>query len=139
MYIHQTQLRVPYADTDQMGYMYYGNYAKYYEIARTEAIRAIGISYRQLEEQGYMLPVYENYSKYLLPALYDEQLTIKVIFGTIPEVRWEVSYEFYNEQNQLIHQGKTTLIFIQKDTRRICKAPQEVIDKMRKYIEQLNK
>jgi acyl-CoA thioester hydrolase len=134
MYAHDTAFRVPYADTDQMGYMYYGNYSRYYEIARTETFRSLGIVYRELEEMGYMLPVYENYSKYLAPALYDEILTIRVLIKEMPEIRWTVEYEIYNQAQKLIHTGKTTLVFIRKEDRRMCKAPQEILDKVKLHF-----
>ena len=78
MYQHESKVRVRYAETDQMGYVYYGNYATYYEIGRVELIRSLGISYKELEEMGVMMPVLENKSKFLSAALYDDHL--KIIF-----------------------------------------------------------
>jgi acyl-CoA thioester hydrolase len=75
MFTHHVQIRVTYADTDQMGYVYYGNYARYYEIGRVEALRSLGFSYKEMEASGIMMPVYENASRYLQPALYDDLLT----------------------------------------------------------------
>ena len=79
MYQHEYQYRVRYADTDQMGYVYYGNYARLYEIGRVEALRSLGFSYKAMEDSGVMMPVYENTAKYIAPALYDELLTIRTI------------------------------------------------------------
>ena len=76
MYIHKTTYRVRYADTDQMGYVYYGNYARLYEIGRVEALRDLGFSYKETEESGVMIPVYENHSKFIAPVLCDELITI---------------------------------------------------------------
>ena len=74
---HKEVLRVRYGETDQMGFVYYGNYALYFEVARVEALRSLGISYAQLEKEGVLLPVYEFTTKYLKPANYDDMLTIK--------------------------------------------------------------
>ena len=79
MFVHEQKIRVRYAETDQMGYVYYGNYAAYYEVARTEMLRQTGFSYKELEELGVMMPVLEMNIKYIQPAKYDELLTIKVI------------------------------------------------------------
>ncbi len=83
MYTYAIQIRVCYADTDQMGYVYYGNYARYYEIGRVEALRNLGFSYKELEASGIMMPVYEHFSKYLQPARYDDLLTVKVFVKAI--------------------------------------------------------
>jgi len=77
MFRSETKIRVRYGETDQMGFAYYGNYAQYYEVGRVEALRGIGMSYRELEEDGVMLPVYTFSIKYLKPALYDDEITIK--------------------------------------------------------------
>ena len=112
MYIAETQLRVRYAETDQMGYVYYGHYAAYYEVGRVEALRKLGFSYRQLEEMGIMMPVLESKIRYLKPARYDELLTIKVIIPVMPAVKMNFTYEITNEKKELINKGETTLVFI---------------------------
>ncbi len=134
MFINEAFLRVIYADTDQMGYVYYGNYAKYYEYARTELLRALGITYKTLEQDGYMLTVYENFSKYLQPALYDDFLRIRVIMRDLPNVKWTVEYEIYNEANVLLNTGYTNLIFISKATRRPCRVPNDILEKMQLHF-----
>ena len=112
MYIAETQLRVRYAETDQMGYVYYGHYAAYYEVGRVEALRKLGFSYRQLEDKGIMMPVLESKIRYLKPARYDELLTIKVIIPVMPAVKMNFTYEITNEKKELINKGETTLVFI---------------------------
>ena len=128
MYRHETQVRVRYADTDQMGYVYYGNYAAYYEIARVESLRALGVSYKSIEEAGVMMPVLENHSKYLAPALYDENLTIHTIIKSLPGVRVKFDYEIYNESDKLIHVGETTLVFVDRVSKRPCLPPKVMME-----------
>lgn len=123
MFETETKVRVRYAETDQMGYVYYGNYAMYYEVARVEALRSLGFSYRRLEEMGVMMPVLESKSRYLLPGKYDELLTIKVSIPTFPGVKILFHYEIYNEDNQLINKGETILVFINMKSGRPCRMP----------------
>ncbi|CAD5247148.1 MULTISPECIES: thioesterase family protein [unclassified Imperialibacter] len=129
MYTHETQLRVRYAETDQMGYAYYGNYAAYYEVARVECIRSLGFSYKKLEEMGVMLPVLELHTRYLLPARYDELLTIKVVIPKKPTLKILFQYEILNEAGKLINEGETTLVFINMETNRPMRMP-EVMGKL---------
>lgn len=134
MYTHEVQIRVCYADTDQMGYVYYGNYARYYEIARVEALRSLGFSYKELEVSGILMPVYENISRYKQPARYDDLLTVKAIVRALPKVRIVFEYEIYNEQNTLLNTGLTTLVFINQRTNKPCMAPDELTAKLNLYI-----
>ncbi len=134
MFTNEVQVRVRYADTDQMGYVYYGKYASFYEIARVEALRSIGISYKELEEQGIMMPVLENHSYYLQPAQFDEVLTIKVTVKEIPTAKMTFHYEIYNETKQLIHRGETVLVFISKASRKIMRPPKMLAEVLRSYF-----
>lgn len=124
MFIFETQVRVRYAETDQMGYVYYGNYAMYYEVARVEALRSLGFAYKTLEEMGVMMPALENKSKYLLPGKYDELLTIKVTIPKFPGVKIIFNYEIFNEKEQLINQGETILAFVNMASGRPCRLPE---------------
>lgn len=136
MFTAESQLRVRYAETDQMGYVYYGNYATYYEISRTEAIRALGLSYKTLEEEmGVMMPVLENYSKYIQPARYDDQLRVVVKIPEIPTARITFTYEIYNEDNTLLHTGKTILVFVNKESGRPCRIPERMMELLAPYFE----
>lgn len=123
MYSHEIQLRVRYADTDQMGYVYYGNYAAYYEVARVESFRHLGYAYRQLEEEGIMMPVLELKSKYVQPAKYDDLLTIKVSIPEFPKARIKYLYEIRNEEGTLLNEGETTLVFINMENGRPVRMP----------------
>ncbi len=123
MFDFTTQIRVRYADTDQMGFVYYGNYARYFEIGRVEALRSLGISYKALEEKGIMMPVLENYSKYIKPALYDNLLSIRVMIKEIPGTRIRFDYEITNEEGILIHLGYTVLVFILAENKRVISFP----------------
>ncbi len=134
MYVHHTQLRVRYADTDQMGYVYYGNYAAYYEVARVESLRHLGFAYRDLEAKGIMMPVLENFSRFLLPAKYDELLQIKVMLKELPGVRICFHYEIFNEQNKNIHTGHTLLAFVKMDTGKPCRPPALMIDLLKPFF-----
>lgn len=129
MYTFETQLRVRYAETDQMGYVYYGNYAAYYEVARVECIRSLGFSYKALEEMGVMLPVLELHTYYLLPARYDELLTIKVTIPKLPTLKILFTYEIVDEAGKLVNRGETTLVFINMKTGKPMRMP-EVMGKL---------
>ena len=130
-------IRVRYADTDQMGYVYYGNYARYYEIGRVEALRSVGFSYKEMEDAGVMMPVYENRSKYIKPARYDDELTIKVIMQKMPGTRVLFEYEIRNQDNILLNVGETTLVFQKRDTAKLCVAPAPLLEKLIPYFQTL--
>ncbi len=136
MFEAETQIRVRYAETDQMGYVYYGNYATYYEVARVEALRLMGLSYKELEDEGVMMPVLENCSRYIVPAKYDELLTVKVFIKERPKVRINFHYEIYNPSGKLIHTGETELVFVKVDTRRPCLIPDRFITLINKYFDE---
>ena len=127
MLSHQVSYRVCYADTDQMGYVYYGNYARFYEIARVETLRNIGVSYKVLEDAGIGLPVYENYSKYHAPALYDDLLRVDCTLVKMPSARIEFEYRIYNQLDELLHEGKTTLVFMDLASKKVVKVPEWLI------------
>lgn len=124
MLYNETQVRVRYAETDQMSYVYYGNYATYYEVGRVELIRSLGLTYKLMEESGVMMPVLENWTKYLKPAKYDDLLTIKVTVREKPTARIKFEYEIFNEQGVLLNIGYTSLVFIDTKTLRPCSPPE---------------
>ena len=123
MYISETSIRVRYGETDQMGYVYYGTYAMYYEVARVESLRQLGLTYKEIEGMGVMMPVLENKSKFLAPARYDDLLRIVTTLREKPGVKIKFEYEIYNGQNNLIHQGETILVFINMATKKPCRQP----------------
>ena len=124
MYQSETTVRVRYGETDQMGYVYYGFYAMYYEVARVESLRKLGLTYKEIEAMGIIMPVLENHSRYIAPGRYDELLRIVTTIREKPTVRINFEYEIFNEQNQLIHQGETRLAFVDQKTNRPCRPPQ---------------
>ncbi|MBI3134669.1 MAG: acyl-CoA thioesterase [Bacteroidetes bacterium] len=134
MFTHDTQIRIRYSETDQMGYCYYGNYAQFFEIGRVETLRSLGISYKELEEKGIMLPVLNYEVKFIKPAFYDDLVTIRTIIKTIPRARIDFDYELYNENQVLLTTAHTTLVFIQKESMKPCPAPAEVIDKLTHFF-----
>ena len=134
MYQFETSVRVRYAETDQMGYVYYGNYATYYEVTRVEALRSLGISYKILEENGVLMPVLENWSKYIRPAKYDDLLTIKLILKEMPAMRITFEYEVFNEDKKLINLGSTTLVFLDKSSGKPITVPDVVQDVLKPYF-----
>lgn len=135
MFQAETQIRVRYAETDQMGYVYYGNYAMYFEVARVEALRSIEFSYKKMEEEGVMMPVLEQTTKYLRPGKYDELLTIKTSIKEMPGIRIAFEYEVFNEGEGLITIGKTILTFLKKDTHKPSRPPQYLLDLLKPYFE----
>lgn len=110
-----------------MGYCYYGNYAQYFEVGRVEALREIGMSYRQLEENGVMLPVSDFTVKYIFPAKYDDLLTITTYVSKLEGVRLTFDYEIHNEDDKLVATASTTLVFVNKQSMRPASPPDEFI------------
>lgn len=116
MKIHKLSVRVRYAETDQMGVVYHGNYAQYFEMGRVEWLRNLGISYKQMEESGVMLPLVSLSMNYKKPARYDDLLTIKTIFKSQTSVKIEFDYEIYNESDELLTTGNSVLVFVDSKT-----------------------
>jgi acyl-CoA thioester hydrolase len=125
MYTAETRLRVRYAETDQMGFAYYGYYAMYYEVARVESLRRLGMTYRELEATGVMMPVLENHSKFISPAVYDDELRIVTRIRQRPGVRIKFDYDIFNGDDKLIHQGETLLAFVEKKSGKPCRPPEQ--------------
>ena len=127
MYISTTQIRVRYGETDQMGYLYYGNYALYYEVGRTDSIRELGLTYREIEDMGIAMPVVEMNVQFLRPALYDDLITVKTILKTLPTGR-KIQYfsELYNEEGILLNKGVVTLVFYDTREKHVTVIPEEL-------------
>lgn len=126
---HEISFRVRYGETDQMGYVYYGNYAQYFELGRVEWLRNLGISYKRMEDSGIMLPVLNLNINYLKPAKYDDLLTLKTTLLKKPSVRIEFNFELFNENGELLTKGYTSLVFIDMKRNRPTKAPDYIIEK----------
>jgi acyl-CoA thioester hydrolase len=134
MYQNKTSVRVRYAETDQMGIVYYGVYPQYFEVGRVEALRELGMTYREMEENGTMLPVKHLEINYHSSARYDDLLTIHTFIKEIPGVRITFVHEVYNEQKQLLTSGKVVLVFVSSKTMKPKKAPSDFLDKMKPFF-----
>ncbi len=117
-----------------MGYVYYGNYAQYYEVGRVEALRKLGFSYKDMEEKGIMLPVLELTINYKKPAFYDDEITIVTTIKEMPSVRITFDYECYNSNKELLNTGKVTLVFIDKKSNKPCQPPTWFRDAIAKFF-----
>jgi len=136
MYTHTFPIRVRYAETDQMGYVYYGHYAAFYETGRTEAIRALGFSYKSLEEMGIIMPVANLEIKYLRPAFYDSLLQVVTTLKEMPTDRAHFHTEIFNEAGKLVNAGVTTLVFVDAKTKTKTSIPTELYEKLIPFFKQ---
>ena len=127
---NQTNIRVRYGETDQLGYVYYGNFAQFFEVGRVEWLRALGVSYKSLEESGIMLPVIQLNINYMKPAKYDDLLTITTIMTKKPLVKIEFDFEVHNENNDLLTTGFTSLVFMDMKKNKPIKAPEYLLDQI---------
>jgi acyl-CoA thioester hydrolase len=135
---HQTEIRVRYADTDQMQFVYNGKYLEYFEIGRTELLRFYGLPYSHLEKEGYLLPVLEAHIKYLKPAYYDDILIINSIVDQIPSLKIQIDYEIINKNTkELIAEGFTVHVFMKKETKNIIRPPGFFINALKPRFEKL--
>ena len=137
MFQHNTYRRVTYGETDRMGYLYYGHYAAYYEVGRVEALRKLGIRYRDMEDEGdVMLPVIEMSIKYMRPARYDDVVRIETTLEEMPDRDIHFSFNLYNEANKLLNIATVTLTFISKSTGKRCGVPDSLRLKLEPFFAQ---
>jgi acyl-CoA thioester hydrolase len=129
-----TNIRVRYAETDQMGFCYYGNYASYFEVARVEALRERGISYKELEEVGILLPVKNFEIVYHQPAKYDDLLEIRTQIVQLEGVRIAFTYKTYNEAGVLLNEAYTLLVFVSAETQKPMAIPAAIIEQLSQKI-----
>lgn len=129
---HSSYVKVRYAETDQMGVVYHGNYAQYLEIARIEWLGALGISYKKMEEEGIMLPVYEINLKFKKSAKFDDVLRIETTLDKLPGVRIEFTYRIFNQDEELLTEASTSLVFMSIEQQRPIKCPQYILDLLKK-------
>ena len=139
MYQHQHSLRVRYAETDQMGFVYHGHYITFHEVARVEAMRDLGCDYAALEKSGVLMPVLSLQAKFVRPAYFDDWLTIHTTVPQLPTARMEFRYEIFGDEGEKKHEGSTLLAFLDKNTLRPCRAPKELIDALKPHFKQLDK
>lgn len=130
MKIHEFSVRVRYAETDQMGVVYHGNYAQYFEMGRVEWLRNLGLTYKFMEQNGVMLPVVSLLMNYKKPARYDDLLTVRTIFKKQESVKIEFDYEILNEAGELLTTGNSVLVFVDMKTGRPVIPPDYVAAKM---------
>ena len=135
MYTSETQTRVRYGETDQMGYLYYGNYALYYEVGRAEMIRDLGLSYKDMESKlGIMMPVMSLQMRFVRPALYDELVTIRTTLRELPTSTITFHMELFNEKKKLLNGGLVKLCFVEMATNRTVAPPQYLMGKLQPFF-----
>jgi acyl-CoA thioester hydrolase len=134
MLVSETNLRVRYAETDKMGVVYYGNYPQYYEVGRVECLRRLGTSYKALEENGFYMPVASMNICYHKPAFYDDNLRIRTTVKEMPGVRMDFFYEIFNEKDELLNTGETTLVFMSEETHRPSRPPSWFLELLKAYF-----
>lgn len=134
MYTSTTQIRVRYGETDQMGVVYHGNYALYFEMARTEALRELDFTYSSMEENGVMMPVVNLTINYKKPAKYDDLLSVTAIFKTLPTAKAVIEYEVKNEAGELLCTGSSTLVFVDMKTNKVTRCPDKLMEKFTPYF-----
>ena len=135
MFTSKTKIRIHYALTDQMGVVYHGNYAQLYEIGRTEALRSLGLTYKEIESTGVIMPVTEIHSRFLRPALYDDLVTVVTMVKEMPLHSKIVFHnEIYNQKNELLNVGEVTLYFLDAKTKKRTDMPEKIKDTLIDYF-----
>lgn len=135
MYISETQIRIHYALTDQMGVVYHGNYAQFYEIGRTESLRHLGFTYKDIERLGVIMPVIEIHSKFVRPAVYDDLITVVTTLKEIPLHHKIVFHgEIFNEKKELLNAGYVILFFMNATNMQRTKMPLSIVEKLAPYF-----
>ena len=130
MITSENKIQIRYDEVDKMGYVYHGNYAKFFHISRTELLRKIGFSDKELEAKNILLPVIEMNIKYLKPVFYDDVITIKTFLQKIPSSRMQFKHEVFNANNQVINQAESTVVFVDMHTRKPMKVPDFIVEKI---------
>jgi acyl-CoA thioester hydrolase len=135
LYTFKNQIRVHYALTDQMGFVYHGHYAQFYEIGRTEALRSLGITYKAVEAAGVIMPVVEIHTRFLRPAIYDDLLTVSTSLRELPLHHKIVFHsEIHNEKDELVNAGSVTLYFMNASKMKRCEMPEMIREKVSNYF-----
>ena len=134
-FAHTTRIRVRYGETDQMGFVYYGVYALYYEVGRVEALRSLGILYAELEKKHQVLmPVVNMQVRYLRPARYDDELIVQTSVGSLPERDIKFRYEIRNTAGELLNNATVQLCFLDAQTQKRIDAPDVVVQALKAYF-----
>jgi len=132
MNFHEFKVRVRYSETDQMGVVYHGNYAQYFEMGRVEWLRNLGLSYSYMEKNGIMLPVVSLTINYKKPARYDDLITVRTILKKQQGVKIEFDYEIHNEAGELLTTGSSVLVFVDMKIGRPVLPPDYVLEALKK-------
>lgn len=136
MLTSETKIRVRYAETDQMGVVYHSNYFPYFEVARVESFRQLGMSYAEIEKMEVIMPVVDVHARYLRPALYDDLLTIKTSLKELPlHHKVEFHHEVFNEKEELLCVGKIILYFMEKETMKRTNMPEALKKTLERYFQ----
>jgi len=133
MHFNKISFRVRYGETDQMGVVYHGNYAQYLEMGRVEWLRELGISYKNMEKNGIMLPVVSLCLDFKKSAVYDDLITVETILKKLPLVKIEFDYTIYNENQEVLALANTVLAFLNVETKRPIKCPDAILKKIEIY------
>lgn len=128
---HSSFVKVRYSETDQMGVVHHGNYAQYLELARIEWLEELGFSYKNMEENGVMLPVYEMHFRFLKPAVFDDELHIKTCLKKLPNVKIEFDYQIFNKKEELLTTASTILVFMDAKNKRPIRCPEYILEKLK--------
>lgn len=128
----EIEIRVRYGETDQMGYVYHGNYAQYLEMGRIEWLRKLGVSYKKMEEEGIMLPVLSLDINFKKSAYYDDVINVKTQLNKLPTARIEFDYEITNHKGEILTLANAVLVFVNKKTKRPIRCPKYILDKLQK-------
>jgi len=134
MITNKTVFRVSYSDTDQMGFMHHSNYLKYYETARWELFRSIGIPYNEIEEEDVILPVINASVRFIKPAFYDQEITIISMLKSNKGARIIFDNQAINEAGDIINEAQITVAFVRKSTGKACFPPKRISDTLKELI-----
>lgn len=135
MYSYDTVIRVRYNETDRMGYLHHAVYAYYLEVARTEMLRNLGTSYKELEDSGILLPVYSLQINYRQPAFYDDELTVRSKLAMLPVIKLIIEYEVFNHTRQILSTATSINVFISAATRKPVRAPESFIQRFSRFFD----
>ena len=136
MFNYKTEIRIRYADTDQMQFVYNGKYLEYFEVGRTELLRSTGLSYKVVEKEGYQLPLVEAHLNYISAAYYDDILVVEALLKEIPKLKMRIDYKIFRKENgELVTEGYTEHVFINKESKKPVRPPKFFVDAIKKYYE----
>ena len=134
MITSETKIEIRYDEVDKMGYVYHGNYAKYYHISRTELMNSLGICDKELEDRGIILPVIEMNVKYRKPVFYGDTITVKTSITVLLKIKVRFNHKVFNQKNELINEANSTLVFVDANSRLPMRIPEAIVNKLKFHI-----